>query len=209
MRSDSRLDAARAYWDQAADSFDAQPDHGLSDPITRGAWAVLLRAWLPPAPATVLDVGCGTGSLSVLIATLGHRVVGIDLSPAMIARARQKAEAARQPVEYHVMDAANPQLEPRLFDVIVCRHLLWALDEPRAALERWAGLLAAAGLLILVEGFWHTGSGLHKGELAAMLPAALRVRATLAMSDNPAYWGGPVADERYAIIAERSDLTGL
>lgn len=203
MDSDVRLQAARASWDEAAAAFDAEPDHGLSDPITRDAWAAFLRTWLPPAPVTVLDIGCGTGSLSVLIAELGHRVIGIDLSPAMIARATQKAEAARQPVEFHVMDAGNPQLVPGLCDAIVCRHLLWALDDPRAVLERWAGLLAPAGRLILIEGFWHTGSGLHQAELIAMLPPALTVSATLDMSDNPAYWGGPVVDERYAIIAER------
>ena len=76
------------------------------------------------------------------------------------------------------------------------------LDDPPTALERWARLLAPAGRLILVEGFWHTGSSLHRADVIAMLPLSLALNATVHMSDNPAYWGGPVADERYAIIAE-------
>ena len=42
----------------------------------------------------MLDAGCGTGSLAVLLAEAGHDVVGVDLPPAMVARARAEAAAA-------------------------------------------------------------------------------------------------------------------
>jgi 2-polyprenyl-3-methyl-5-hydroxy-6-metoxy-1,4-benzoquinol methylase len=42
----------------------------------------------------VLDVGCGTGSLSALLAAAGHRVTGVDLAPRMIEQARAKLAAA-------------------------------------------------------------------------------------------------------------------
>ncbi|WP_435833085.1 class I SAM-dependent methyltransferase [Kitasatospora purpeofusca] len=58
---------------------------------------------MPPAPADVLDVGCGTGSLSLLLAEAGHRVAGVDLSPEMVARSRRKlfdaGLAGRSPLE--------------------------------------------------------------------------------------------------------------
>lgn len=56
--------AISAYWDAAAARFDEEPDHGLRAPETRDAWADLLGSWLPAGPLDVLDVGCGTGSLS-------------------------------------------------------------------------------------------------------------------------------------------------
>ena len=156
--------------------------------------------WLP-AKAGVLDAGCGTGSLSVLLATLGNTVTGIDFSPMMIERARAKTEAAGQRITFMVMDAADPQIDQR-FDVVVCRHVLWALPEPAEVLRRWMKLLKPHGRLILIEGFWHTGAGLHADEVYKLLPAQFTNVRLEPLSDQPALWGKPVDDERYAVIAD-------
>ena len=76
-KSEPRLEETRRIWDSEAPAFDDEPDHGLRDPIIRKAWKNRLIQWLPPSPGaglSVLDVGCGTGSLSVLLASLGHHV---------------------------------------------------------------------------------------------------------------------------------------
>src|SRR5215212_6538996 len=83
-----------AYWDEQAASFDEDPDHGLSVPATRAAWAQLLLGHTPPVPARVVDLGCGTGTLSVLLAEAGHDVTGVDYAPRMLEAARAKASAA-------------------------------------------------------------------------------------------------------------------
>lgn len=209
--------AARAYWDAAASDFDAEPDHGLRDAEVRQAWAELLRAYLPPPPASVLDLGCGTGSLSVLLAELGYAVTGLDFSPAMIALAEAKAEtraetkaggarrqvaAGRRPT-FHVMNAAEPAFAAESFDVLLCRHLLWALPAPTQVLTRWAALLKPGGRLLLIEGRWHTGSGLPAAEITVMLPAALLLVGGQDLRVNPVYWGKPVGDERYILVAAK------
>jgi 2-polyprenyl-3-methyl-5-hydroxy-6-metoxy-1,4-benzoquinol methylase len=71
----AETDELRRYWDGQAASFDDDPDHGLRDPAVRQAWADLLLPLLPPAPAHVVDLGCGTGSLAVLLAQHGNRVL--------------------------------------------------------------------------------------------------------------------------------------
>ena len=48
------------------------------------AWQQLLRNKLPAHAETVLDLGCGPGFLSIVAATLGYQVTGIDSSPAML-----------------------------------------------------------------------------------------------------------------------------
>ncbi len=199
-----RLQASREYWNDLASSFDDEADHGLRDPIVLETWTELLKKWLPPMHATILDIGCGTGSLSVVLAGLGHTVTGIDLSPAMISLAQAKAATHGHQIKFEVMDAAFPQFAVQQFDVIVCRHLLWALPEPEQVLQRWVKFLKQNGRLFLVEGYWKTSAGLHANELTAMLPASLSDVTVQNLSDNPNFWGGAVTDERYAIIADQS-----
>ena len=189
------------YWDESAATFDDEPDHGLRDPAVRGAWHERLQQWLPPGRLTVLDVGCGTGSLSLLVAEMGHAVTGIDWSVTMIARARAKAEAAGWPIDFRTGNAADPPFPPRSFDVVLCRHVLWALPEPERVLRRWAGLLTPGRRLVLIEGYWHTGGGLHADELVKMIPPPMVGIQRDDLSGRPLLWGGAVTDERFAVIA--------
>jgi ubiquinone/menaquinone biosynthesis C-methylase UbiE len=199
--AENQTGQARETWDREADHFDEQPDHGLHDPAVRAAWVNLLRATLPEPPKAVLDVGCGTGTLSVLLAGLDYTVTGIDLSPEMITRAEAKAAQAGLTVEFQVMDAAHPDLPDRRFEVLLCRHLLWALPRPGEALSRWAELLKPGGQLILIEGFWHTGAGLHAAEILEVLSPSFISFKVKDLSSQPDLWGGPVLDERYIITA--------
>jgi 2-polyprenyl-3-methyl-5-hydroxy-6-metoxy-1,4-benzoquinol methylase len=202
MNNEQRLQEARQLWDDAAATFDNEPDHGLHDPGVRNAWITQLQRWLPPQPAAILDIGCGTGSLSVVLAALGHQVTAIDLSPAMIAQAEAKARAAGLTIAFGVTDAAYPQFGQQQFDLILCRHLLWALPDPASVLQRWVALLAPGGRLVLIEGFWHTGAGLHAQQVVSALPASVLQVTVESLSDQPALWGGPVTDERYAVVAD-------
>ncbi|MEU6604560.1 class I SAM-dependent methyltransferase [Streptomyces shenzhenensis] len=196
-----RRTTARVDWDAAAATFDDEPDHGLRDSEVRAAWAARLRTWLPGRPADVLDLGCGTGSLALLAAEWGHRVTGVDLSPAMVDLARAKT-AGRDAV-FLVGDAAAPPVGERRFDAVLVRHVLWTLPGTGRVLRHWSGLLRPGGRLVLVEGVWGAVSpvGIPAARLTALLePIASDVR-TEPLSDEPALWGGPVTDERYAVVA--------
>jgi 2-polyprenyl-3-methyl-5-hydroxy-6-metoxy-1,4-benzoquinol methylase len=203
LNDEKRAQDSRQYWDTIAPAFDNEPDHGLRDPILRENWTNFLRGVLPCTKATILDIGCGTGSLSVVLAELGHQVTGIDLSPAMISLARTKAATFGFQVTFHVMDAASPQLPPEQFDTIVCRHLLWTLPEPKAVLQRWAELLKPKGRFILIEGYWESGVGLRANQILEILPASFTDFSVQNLSENSNFWGKDVSDERYAIIADR------
>ncbi|MDJ1137039.1 class I SAM-dependent methyltransferase [Streptomyces iconiensis] len=206
------------YWDVAAAAFDEEPDHGLRTERTRAAWDALLRTWAPAAPSDILDAGCGTGSLSALLAAAGHRVTGVDLSPRMVDRARAKLAAAGLAGRFLVGDAGAPPTGEERFDMLLCRHVLWTLPDPEAALREWTARLRPGGTLLLVEGRWREagqagapyapgagalpwGGGVGAAELAACLEplvASLRIET---LSDNADLWGGPVEDERYVVAA--------
>ncbi|MBF8172438.1 class I SAM-dependent methyltransferase [Streptomyces olivaceus] len=192
---------SRVDWDVAAASFDDEPDHGLRDAGVRRAWAARLASWLPERPGDVLDLGCGTGSLSLLAAEQGHRVTGVDLSPAMVALARAKL-AGRDAV-FLTGDAAAPPVGEQRFDTVLVRHVLWTLPDPGRALRHWRELLRPEGRLVLVEGVWGSVSpvGISTERLTALLgPLAGQTRVER-LSDDPALWGGEVTDERYAVVA--------
>ncbi len=144
--------AITGYWDAAAGAFDDEPDHGLRAEPTRAAWDRLLRVWAPSDPADVLDIGCGTGSLSVLLAAAGHRVTGVDLAPRMIEQARAKFADAGLAGRFLVGDAGAPPVGDDRFDMLLCRHLIWTLPDPHAALREWVARLRPNGRLVLVEG---------------------------------------------------------
>ncbi|MEV7866996.1 methyltransferase domain-containing protein [Streptomyces sp. NPDC088124] len=185
-------------WDATADTFDQEPDHGLLDPAVRAAWAARMAGWLPATPSRVLDLGCGTGSLALLAAERGHRVTAVDLSPRMTALAR--AKLAGTDAEVLIGDAARPPVGERRFDVVLARHVLWLLPDPEETLRHWTALLRPGGRLVLVEGVW-SGTGLPASRLTtALAPLTERVQYDR-LSADPALWGRPVDDERYALIA--------
>ncbi|MYW15147.1 methyltransferase domain-containing protein [Streptomyces sp. SID2955] len=189
-------------WDARAAVFDDEPDHGLRDPQVRTAWADRLRAWLPGHPADVLDLGCGTGSLSLLAVEQGHRVTGVDRSPAMAELARGKL--AGRTATILCGDAAAPPVGEERYDVVLVRHVLWTLPDPAAVLRHWRGLLRPAGRFVLVEGVWGTLSpvGIPAGSLAAALAPLVRDVRVERLSGNASLWGKEVTDERYAVIAD-------
>ncbi|NBE94497.1 class I SAM-dependent methyltransferase [Nonomuraea sp. KC401] len=208
-----------SYWDATADAFDDEPDHGLHDPQVRAAWSGRLAEWLPAAPSDVLDLGCGTGSLALLLAGQGHRPTGVDLSPRMVEQAERKLTSAGFTVPLLVGDAGDPPVAAGAsFDVILARHLVWTLPDPEAALRRWLGLLRPAGRLVLVEGRWQSAQasdpytpgapalrwpgGVTAQELTEALRAAgARVSRHERLTD-PTLWGRAVEDERYVLITE-------
>lgn len=201
-REEQELHELRIHWDKAAASFDDEPDHGLHPPVVLEAWTKFLKDWLPESQADILDLGCGTGSLSVLMAGLGHQVVGVDISPEMITHAEAKARLLGQSIDFQVMDAAHPQLPSQSFQVVVARHVLWTFQDLPQVLARWLALLKPNGRLILIEGYWDTGAGLHAEEVLAALPHKVNVVAVENLSAHSEYWGKRVKDERYAVIAD-------
>lgn len=104
-------------------------------------------------PATVLDVGCGTGRNAVALARLGAAAIGLDGSRAAVAAARRRAAADDVAVELHVRDLADglPAADGAIalaLDVFVYKHQIQpeARRRYRAELAR---VLAPDGLLLL------------------------------------------------------------
>jgi len=100
---------------------------------------------VPPADGRTLDLGCGEGRLSRDLAALGHRVVGVDVSPTMIAAAHEAAPE----LELHVADAAALPFPDESFALVVAFMSLQDIDDLDGAIRETARVLAPDGRLCL------------------------------------------------------------
>jgi SAM-dependent methyltransferase len=145
-------DRIRDWWDADAAVYDHSPSHAASDPVEAAAWRAALETALPGRGARVLDVGAGTGSMTLLAAELGYRVTALDLSPAMLERAQVKAAEQAVQASFVVGPAEDPPAGP--FDAVMERHMLWTLPDPDRALRAWREVVTPGGRLVLFEGLW-------------------------------------------------------
>lgn len=98
-------------WDAAAPGYDGA--------MRLAGWRQAQRAFVAGLSGTVLDMGCGTGFVATL---LGHRCVGLDRNPAMLARARGPVVVA---------DAAAAPFADAAFDTVISTAFLGLLDPDR------------------------------------------------------------------------------
>ena len=112
--------------------------------MVRAAEAGLVRG-------RVLDIGCGTGELSLYLAARGHPVVGVDAAPAAIERARRKAADRGFAVEFDVADALDlPEIGR--FDAVVDSGLFHVFDDPERVryVDTLRSLLRPGGTLLVL-----------------------------------------------------------
>jgi SAM-dependent methyltransferase len=90
----------------------------------------IVREILDGLPVGVaLDAGCGTGRHAAYLASLGHRVIGVDASPEMLAEARRRAEESRLAVEFRRADMRDFDLGERFRLAFVAGNSLLHLHE--------------------------------------------------------------------------------
>jgi ubiquinone/menaquinone biosynthesis C-methylase UbiE len=90
----------------------------------------------------VLDVGCGTGVTTVEVAgrlSQRGRSVGIDISAAMLAAARSRAERSGRAAQFVLGDAQTYSFEPARFDAVISRLGVMFFDDPAVAFENLHG----------------------------------------------------------------------
>ncbi|EHP89178.1 class I SAM-dependent methyltransferase [Methanotorris formicicus] len=138
------------YWDVRSETYDNSPGHsGLPE-----VWKKVLYEICGNKKLRILDVGTGTGFLAILLAELGHEVVGIDLSEKMLERAREKADKKGLDIEFMIADAENLPFDDGEFDVVVNRHLLWTLPNPQKAINEWSRVVRPRGKVVAIDGKW-------------------------------------------------------
>ena len=153
-----------AFWTMVAPQYESYPGNVPAvNSSEYEAWIQAVERLLPPPPSDVLDLGTGTGFVALIASQLGHHVVGVDVSAAMLSEARMHAERRSLRATFVLGDAVAPPLEEESLDAIICRHLLWTLREPQVALMNWRRLLRPRGRIVVIDGFWFTQAKPEEG----------------------------------------------
>jgi ubiquinone/menaquinone biosynthesis C-methylase UbiE len=146
MNDAIRQNKERAMWDKQAPGYDRRNLR-----VYKNAYDLSIqkaRAVLSP-DQEVLEIGCGTGSISLGIAPDVKRVVATDISPQMIAVAQNKVRRLSIPnVEFRVCDGYSLPFDGQAFDVVLLFNVLHLVKEPTALLHEAHRLLKPFGYLI-------------------------------------------------------------
>lgn len=142
-------------WDRGVADYDELVAHGRLTRTETDAWKAVLGRALPllrpDGAVRVLEVGAGTGVMSLLIAELGYQLTAIDISRGMLQEARRKAAQRSLPITFEIADAEVLPFPEDQFDAVFGRHILWTLPHPDKALREWRRVLHPDGSLVLVD----------------------------------------------------------
>ena len=78
----------------------------------------------------VLDIGCGPGEFSIIMAEEGHDVTGVDITEEMLQQASENARNYNVKLNLKCMDVHNLEFEDNSFDLIISRNVTWNLKNP-------------------------------------------------------------------------------
>lgn len=112
----------------------------------------VIRMARPAAGDTVLDIGCGPGRVACRFAARARHVTGIDITPAMIARARQlQEERGLRNVSWHEGDALHLPCADGSFSIMISRYAFHHIPRRRRAFREMVRVCAPGGRILLAD----------------------------------------------------------
>lgn len=147
-----------ALFNKEASTYDDWCKTPLGSTVDHLEKELMAKVAVLKAGEKTLDMGCGTGIYTIWLAKKGLDVTGIDLSPEMLAKAREKAERDNIRIEWLQGDIRQLPFSDGTFDLIVCNIVLEFVDEPGKVISEALRVLKEGGRLIIgminKESYW-------------------------------------------------------
>jgi ubiquinone/menaquinone biosynthesis C-methylase UbiE len=184
---------------QAESFFDFAAELGLTKHLGgQGATKELIdRTRITPL-SYVLDVGCGVGTTSCHLARcMGCRVVGVDINPSMVERARERArrKGIELLVDFQTADASRLPFPDDTFSAVLSESATAFLPDKLRALQEYARVTKPGGFVGLNESTW----------LQLPVPPQIQAWARQDVGAN----ASPLLPEAWARLLEEAGLEGI
>lgn len=173
------LAVQKAVWTKRAESWDHAENPGLGKVI-----AAVIEHANPHPESVVLDLGCGSGQLSLPISLEAKSVVAVDISPKMIDLLREKTVAANiSNVDVKVASIQKLSFEPQSFDLVVSNYALHHLsdDQKKIAVQSAFDWLKPGGRIVFGDMMFGRGGTKQDREIIAS-------KVTLMLRKGPGGW---------------------
>ena len=210
MRDDNPEDTrvVKRMFDEMSRSYD-NLEKTLEGRLSRELeWEKLLKIHLNKDRHTkILDAGGGTGRLTLPLAKLGYQVTLCDLSPGMLAIARDKLkeEGLSDKVEIKEADLTSLPFHDEVFDLVVCLHGAFCMADSQIAVKELTRVMRSGAMIIVdtLSRYWAVTHELNTNlKLAYELAKSERNHAYHAFGD----WQRVFSPEEFKGLFERNNI---
>lgn len=152
------------YWKYRSESYSELNMEEMHS-WKRDAWRDLILQYAPSKGSSgepsdrdlkILDVGTGPGFFAILLALEGYDVSAVDVTPEMIAHAKENADRYGADIHFYCHRAEQLlRVADDTFDLVVCRNVTWNLEYPKEALREWKRVLRPGGRMVYFDANWY------------------------------------------------------
>jgi ubiquinone/menaquinone biosynthesis C-methylase UbiE len=137
------------FFDRKADTYDRWYETKLGSFVDKVETELAFDLFDPQSGEKILDVGCGTGNFSLKLARQGCQVTGVDLSEAMLAKARKKVSAAGREIDFYHQDIKDLKFPEATFDGVISMATVEFVEEFEAAFAEMKRVTKPGGKILI------------------------------------------------------------
>lgn len=179
-----QLEKIRKYWNQRAEGYSMKIEEQLKNEERQNTQRLIEKYAPRKTNMKCLDIGCGPGFLSIVLANYNHQVTAIDYSEEMLRFAKDHCKTSNVSVKFQQMDAQVLEFDDEIFDFIITRDLVWNLENPEKAYLEWMRVLKPGGRILILDGNYYLHYYVKDYEIAAQ-PSKIKHKYMLGIDSTP------------------------
>lgn len=147
----SKLAEIEKYWDTRSNGYSKKTTDELKSDWEK--WENIFGIFLKDATGKkALDIGCGPGLFTIILAKMGYDMTSVDYSEDMLKEAKKNADENGCKSNFVWGNAQELPFDDGEFDIIVSRNLTWNLEKPEKAYKEWLRVLKTGGIILNYDG---------------------------------------------------------